>query len=76
MVNKRIKLFNKKDLEKYFTPVSDYIAVKYGITFYKNNCELVVNNIINYMIENYGYDIDEWELLSLEDDIEYFLPYD
>lgn len=76
MLNKRMKLLNQKDAKKYFTPISNYIAVKYGITFLQNNLESLVNNIANYMIENYGYDIDEWELLSLEDDIEDFLVYD
>ena len=76
MLCKRTMLLNQIDAEKYFTPISNYIAVKYGITFFQNNLESLVNSIANYMIENYGYDINEWELLSLEDDIEYFLPYD
>ena len=50
---------DQKDAERYFTPISNYIAVEYGITFFQNNLESVVNNIANYMIENYGYDIDE-----------------
>ena len=76
MLCKRFMLLNQIDAEKYFTPITNYIAVKYGITFLQNNLESLVNNIANYMIENYGYDIDEWELLSLEDDIEDFLIYD
>lgn len=76
MLNKRIMLLNPKDAEKYFVRITNYIAVKYGITFYQNNFESLVNNVGNYMIENYGYDINEWELLSLEDDIENFLIYD
>ena len=69
-------LLNQEDVKKYFTPISKYIAVKYGITFLQNNFESLVNNIVNYMFENYGYDINEWELLSFEDDIEDFLVYD
>lgn len=76
MLNKRIMLLNQKDAEKYFTPITNYIAVKYGITFFQNNLESLVNNIANYMIGNYGYDVSEWELLSFEDDIEDFLAYD
>lgn len=76
MLNKRIMLLNQEDVKKYFTPISKYIAVKYGITFLQNNFESLVNNIVNYMFENYGYDINEWELLSFEDDIEDFLVYD
>ena len=75
MLNKRFMLLNQIDVEKYFTPITNYIAVKYGITFFQNNLESLVNTIGTYMIENYGYDINEWELLSLEDDIEDFLVY-
>ena len=75
MFNKRIMLLNQIDVKKYFTRITNYIAVKYGTTFLQNNFESLINNIGNYMIENYGYDINEWELLSLEDDIEDFLIY-
>lgn len=72
MLDKRVTLLNQIEAEKYFIPISNYIAVKYGITFFQNNFESVANNIANYIIENYGCDINEWEFLSLEDDIEDF----
>lgn len=76
MLAKRVRLLNKIDVAKYFIPIGNYIAVKYGTTFLQNNFESLAENIAEYMIENYGYNINEWELLSFEDDIEDFLVYD